>query len=266
MNKQNDKGIAPTTQGVKLAIPGVDGANVRVTPDGRVSVYDFLKAACGLNNPRQLWGGDKKKRKGGQRGLVDRHPELVQHLDEFKFPGKGQRKTPVMNRAGVIELMQVLPGEVGAKFRRQTAQLIIRYLDGDVSLADEVMDRAAAKGKHEDIERHIARSKGIIARKQFTSACKRHGVYGPGYSQVTNAIYHGCFNKNAKELRKERGLKPKQNFREFGANTSELIAFSAIEIAASNGMDSHDAYGNDQCAQVTYKAAKAIAKIMKGEF
>lgn len=255
MNKQNNRGTLPQVQEGKLTIPGVDGANVRVTPDGRVSVYDFIKVVGQQKSPWVVWNR-----------ICKGYPEVLTKCKNFKFPGKGQRKTPVISRAGVIELMQVLPGEVGAKFRRETAQLIIRYLDGDVSLADEVVDRAAAKGKHEDIERHIARSKGIVARKQFTSACKRHGVYGPGYSQVTNAIYHGCFNKSAKELRKERGLKPKQNFREHGAETSELIAFSAIEIASANGLDKNDAYGNDECAQITYKAAKAISKIMKGDF
>lgn len=267
MTKQNHKANAPQVQGGKLAIPGLDDATIRVTEDGRFSVYDVIRVACGSKNPWQIWGGDKTKRKGRQRGLSERYPELLRNTEEFKFSGRGgaARPTPVITKQGLIELLQVLPGEVGAKFRKETAQIILRYLDGDTTLADEVVDRAAAKGKFDDIERHNARTQGILARNQFTKACSRHGVYGHGFAQVTNAVYHGICGKAAKDLREERGLKPTENFRKKGASTHELAAFTLVEHSAPVHFDKHAAYGNEECAAITYKVADAIAKIMKGE-
>ena len=36
----------------------------------------------------------------------DRHPEVSQNLSDFKFPGRGQRETPVANLRGAIEFVR----------------------------------------------------------------------------------------------------------------------------------------------------------------
>lgn len=255
----------PTIQGGKLAIPGVDGANVRVTPDGRVSVYDFIKVACGINNPRQLWIGDKKKRKGGQRGLAERYPELVRNTDKYKFSGRGgaARPTPVINRAGLFELMQVLPGEVGAKFRRETAQLIVRYLDGDTTLADEVVDRADAKGKHDDIERHAARSFGIVFRKKLTGVACEHGLIKTGYPDLTNLIYILLFGYDAKTLKKRKGLPSSANLRDY-LSAEELTLVSTAEIAAAKAINRSNPVGNEAILRVVSETVSIFSLALTG--
>ena len=70
--------------------------------------------------------------------VKDRHPEVTQILGDFKFPGQGQKKTPVTNLRGAVELTFLLPGRHAAQVRRKAAELLCRYLGGDLTLVDEV--------------------------------------------------------------------------------------------------------------------------------
>lgn len=103
------------------------GKNVRVTLDQRVSVFDVIKVVCDIDNPRQSFDG-----------LCLSHPEVVSHVYNFQFPGQGQRATPVVNVQGMIEIINLLPGENAARFRAGGARLLVRFLGGDESLVDEV--------------------------------------------------------------------------------------------------------------------------------
>ena len=52
----------------------------------------------------------------------------------FRFPGRGQRNTPVAPARGIVEIIMLLPGQQAARVRRMAAHLICRYLGGDLSL------------------------------------------------------------------------------------------------------------------------------------
>ena len=72
----------------------------------------------------------------------------------FKFPGRGQRNTPVAGVRGAIELVLLLPGRHAAQVRRQAAALLMRYLCGDITLVDEV---CRIRGLQEElaVDRHL---------------------------------------------------------------------------------------------------------------
>ena len=65
----------------------------------------------------------------------DRRPEVSQNLDDSRFPGKGQRETPVANLRGAIVLVLLLSGR---QMRRPAASLFVRYWGGDLAFVDEV--------------------------------------------------------------------------------------------------------------------------------
>ena len=50
---------------------------------------DAIEAATGARNPRSIWDRIKKE-----------FPILLTKVDEWQFPGAGQRLTPVTNRDG----------------------------------------------------------------------------------------------------------------------------------------------------------------------
>lgn len=78
---------AKTDMGLGFPI-NIDDFNgeVRFTPDGRVSVYDAIAFVTGSKNPYSDW-----------KRLQESYPEVLAKCEDFKFPGKGQRLTPVAN-------------------------------------------------------------------------------------------------------------------------------------------------------------------------
>ena len=67
-----------------------------------------------------------------------RHPEVTEFFGDFKFRGQRQKKTPVADLRSAVELTFLLPGRHAARIRRQAAELLCRYLGGDLALVDEV--------------------------------------------------------------------------------------------------------------------------------
>ncbi len=67
------------------------------------------------------------------------YPEVTSSWCIYKFSGRRQRDTPVTDARGAIELIMVLPGKTAAMARQCAANVVVRYLGGDVSLVQEVM-------------------------------------------------------------------------------------------------------------------------------
>lgn len=65
-----------------------EGSAIRVTEDGKFSVYDVLVALSKPRNinPRQTFAN-----------LVDKYPGVMNSIDYFQFSGRGQQLTPVAN-------------------------------------------------------------------------------------------------------------------------------------------------------------------------
>ena len=82
------------------------------------------------------------------RILCRSYPEVHEKIVDFKFPGKGQRKTPIIDVQGAVELVLLLPGRYAAQVRRQAAELLCRWLGGDLSIIDEV---CAIRGLQEQL-------------------------------------------------------------------------------------------------------------------
>ena len=97
--------------------------------DDAVALLDVAMAVTGKNS------NDAGK---DLRCVFRRYPELQQNMLKFKFPGRGQRDTPIVKLAKVIEIIMLLPGSTAATLRLEAAKLIVRYLGGDLRLIDEV--------------------------------------------------------------------------------------------------------------------------------
>lgn len=60
----------------------IDGTKIRITEDGRVSVFDIIQFVAEKKNPRDAWASIRAD-----------FPEVVGKCDNFKFAGRGQRET-----------------------------------------------------------------------------------------------------------------------------------------------------------------------------
>ena len=119
-----------------------DIKNIRKTNESppRVSVIDVVSALLGVhanNAAMTFWR------------LRDEHNELNSGCGDFQFPGRGQRKTPVMGVRSICELVMLLPGRHAARVRRQASELLTRFLGGDLAIVDEVC-------RNRGLQQHLA--------------------------------------------------------------------------------------------------------------
>jgi hypothetical protein len=124
-------------------------------------VLDAIEAATGARNPRSIW--DRLKRE---------FPILLTKVGQWQFHGPGQRLTPVTNREGFIEILALLPSSPGDQTRHELVDKYTRYLDGDVSMIEEMIER---QDNVEDLERVKARADARLSQKILGAAIKDCG-------------------------------------------------------------------------------------------
>lgn len=234
-------------------------AEIRVTEDGRYSVYDVIRFCTGSKNPSQLWNGDKSDRKTRQKGLVERFPEVIRKTDNFKFPGKGQRETPVANRENILYIIGLLPGAIGRAYREESAKVFIQYLDASPELAESIIDRAAP----EDLKRIQARLDGKKVRVSFATTLQDHGVTeGWQFGACTDAIYRPLFGKTAKQLKQDRNLPVKSTPRDTMSHV-ELAAVSLAEALADQTIVTENRQGFKECHNACQDSGNRVSKAIK---
>ena len=111
----------------------VPGATVRVAViDGvqYLSIRDVIMCVCGKdgNQANEVW----------RRMSETRKSELFPFLSYYQFPGQGQSEQPVITLPDSIKMVMVLPGDRPKLCRMIFANIISRYLDGDVTMCDEI--------------------------------------------------------------------------------------------------------------------------------
>ena len=93
----------------------------------------------------------------------------------------------------------------------------------------------------------IEREKGIAVRQSLTKALQQPAendrMHGHAYSTYTNCIYKVLFGKNAKQLRENLGIGPKDNLRDY-LSAEELRAVQSMECLVSGLVDC--GWGYDQ--------------------
>jgi hypothetical protein len=196
------------------------GDQIRTTPDQKTSVFDFIRVVGGSSDPRKVY----------QR-LVERYPEAVTLCHNFKFAGRGQQPTPVADKEGILQILGLLPGAVGKKYRAEAAKLVLAFYEAPEELAVAAFDRITDPKK---IQKTKARIDGITIRKLETNAFADTGLITKHwqYGDLTNATYQGLLGGTAKELKAQKGLKPKDSLRDSLDDVS-LAAISLSELVAA---------------------------------
>ena len=110
-------------------ITDADTSRIRRTSETppRVSIYDVIATTFGMKNPHDSW-----------LSLCREHNEVLGLTENFKFPGRGQRDTPVTDAKGIVQIIMLLPSRAAAPIRAKAADVLVRYLGGDSSLVPEI--------------------------------------------------------------------------------------------------------------------------------
>jgi len=81
-----------TAEQLSLELWSCDAGQIRVSSSGQPSVFDMIKVLGGQKNPHDTWAR-----------LTESHSEVSSWVCMHKFPGRGQRDTPVLSDPSYID-------------------------------------------------------------------------------------------------------------------------------------------------------------------
>lgn len=142
------------------------------------------------------------------------------------------------------------------RLHMQVNEVYARFRAGDITLADEIADRATP----EQQEWLARRAAGKAARNQLTPTLSAHGVQGKGFADCTNAIYKPIMGGKKSEVCAKRNLPATTNLRDV-MDLEELTRTALAEIVAKKAIIRRNARGNDACAAECGLAAEKVAAI-----
>lgn len=133
-----------------------------------------------------------------------------------------------------------------------------RYLEADITLADEIIQKQTDPKAIAWIKERI---EGKEVRLGFTAELEKRGVTKMGFGANTNAIYLGVFGDTCQGLKEVKGLAKKENLRD-NMSMLELTAVKFAELVATKLMDEKNAHGNDQTIKCSHIAANRVGKVL----
>ena len=225
--------------------------NIKQDKDGLYSLNDIFQQAVdrgiadGKVDPRTWVNRDGKQ----LIAYAKNHNATNRHIIKASR-GKGG------GTSAVPEICLAYAEYLSPKLHMEVNQTFLRAQSGDVTLADEIVDRA----KPEDQIKHLMRTAGVVQRKMFTGALVKHEVDGKGIGVCTNSIYTGLFDNCASELRKLKNLPEKANVREH-MTVQEIIQTAHAEMIAVRNLEATRARGTRECSAVCEQAARKVASI-----
>jgi hypothetical protein len=128
---------------------------IRYDPETKMgSVYDVIRIVTGYA---------QKDIAHEYQGICKKFPDLMEKIQYFKFPGQGQRPTPVAYLNALMEIAWLCPGRHAKEFRRTGAVTLCRALGGDLSLVEEI------RHKHGEVA-HTEEQSALLAGTGVTTA------------------------------------------------------------------------------------------------
>jgi len=222
-----------------------DNNKVRSTEDGNFSVYDVL-VAFGISSTHPV------ARKLFSR--ISDQSEVVAKCHHFKFPGAGQRLTPVATEQVIYEILMLCPGKKADEFRSWAASLIAD--------PEKALEYGVKKLKHQgkSSEWIKERVETVVQRHDYTTTLQKHGVEGPGFGMCTNGIYQGTLGGTAKQLKEKLNLPTKANLRD-NLSKTQLIAIRLAEALAEENIENKELHGNFQCRDASLEAGVKVSRV-----
>ena len=94
------------------------GKSVRVTTGSpkNVSIIDVIKLVC--THPYKVYDN-----------LMEKHPHILQCVQQHTFDGPRQKQTPIINAQGIASIIEYLPGDNADCFRTVAAKALISFID-----------------------------------------------------------------------------------------------------------------------------------------
>lgn len=232
----------------ELALTLPDGAEIRKTADGRMSVYDLLKVA-GAVNPRVTF-----------KRLSEEYPDTVTSCDSVKLPRKDGKKanlaSPVTDEAGWRQIKMVLPGVIGANYRAAASDLIEKALSGDIHTAAAIAER---NNDPRDLRwlgaRALSKSTVLDLNSSIAAAGCSQGIY----SKVHDSNNVNITGMTAAEIQAERGVKQTRD----GFDEFELGLMIALQATQTRQIKEQNAKGDGQVLDIAMTSGNTFAALRR---
>jgi hypothetical protein len=246
------------------------GTPVRTNEANLVSLNDIYNAACaqgiadGKLEPK-LWAQKPRAKKSGSSGKTSTSGgpgrDFIDFVaDNLKVDAAHLYiSKPGQHGGGTFAHWQIALAYakyLSPELHMQVNEVYLRAKSGDVTLADQIADKATPE-QQDWLAKRVA---GKAARGQFTSTLQAHGVVGKGFADCTNAIYRPILGGKKSEICAQRGLSRRTNLRDT-MDLEQLTRTALAEIVARKSIERFNVRGNDRCANECSRAAERVAAI-----
>ena len=166
----------------------VPGSTVRFAVIDKVqylSIRDLIMIVCDKsgNYALEVW----------RRLPEDKKNEVHAFCVNFKFPGRGQQKQPLITFPGALKLMMWLPGSQAKAFRTKVTEIITRYFAGDKSLLHDIQANAESSSPINEAARASLESdqskQALDQEEQEYSQLKRKRAEEVAYLRESNPLF-----------------------------------------------------------------------------
>ena len=97
----------------------------------KISIYDVMQYVCGYQSTHTTQTFKK---------VIQQFPEVYKSVVICKFPGAGQRDTPVADSKGLLKILMHIRGRRSAVIRDRVADIANRFFSGDLSLCADIRE------------------------------------------------------------------------------------------------------------------------------
>lgn len=225
---------------------------VRVNDDGLVSLTDIYAAAEreGLADGKQSPSEWKRREGESFIAFVAETLNTAERRIYVSKRGKGG------GTSSHWQIALAYAKYLSPALHMQVNETYARFKSGDITLADEIADKATPQ-EQEWLARRVS---GKAARSQLTSALAAHGVSGKGFADCTNAIYKPILGGKKSDICAKRNLPSNTNMRDI-MDMEQLTRTALAEIIAKKTITRFNVRGNAPCASECQRAAEKVASI-----
>jgi hypothetical protein len=182
---------APAQRGSLLELRGS-----RITEDerGNICLNDLWQIAGSPPNGRPTdWHRHKRTQAleaALQVGMVEKlHHSDVTPPPTYYIAGKGRGSQSYAHPVLALDYAELLEPALGVEIR----EVFLRYRAGDISLANDILDRIAEQVQEDEIRLHN-RDEITVRNRELAAQGKRAGCTAWDYAELHNSGYRGLYN------------------------------------------------------------------------
>lgn len=221
---------------------------IRKTEDDRYSVFDAIQFIAQKQNQRLVW-----------KRLCESHPDIVTNVTISKCLGVKQKPTPVASKITIIEIISLLPGEVGGETRKAASELLLKYIEAPDELAKIAIDRITDTGKLKDVHEMAFRKYINHYHPLMGEIKKRDGLSPTTYQHVNSLNTRACMGAEPAMIKAERGGKTAREH----ATSEELSRLAVLQELQCCGLRKENAQGHSEISTVVQSAAAKFQSMLE---